>query len=45
MYVGGMEPSDTIRLRALEDENGKQKKLLAEQMLGNAMLRTTNSKK
>ena len=29
---GGMEPSDAKRLRALEDENGKLKKLLAEQM-------------
>jgi len=28
-----MEPSDAKRLRALEDENGKPKKLLAEQML------------
>ena len=27
---GGMEPSDAKRLRALEDENGKLKKLLAE---------------
>ena len=27
-----MEPSDAKRLRALEDENGKLKKLLAEQM-------------
>jgi putative transposase len=30
---GVMEPSDAKRLRALEDENGKLKKLLAEQML------------
>ncbi|WP_257884147.1 IS3 family transposase [Sulfitobacter sp. CW3] len=30
---GGMEPSDAKQLRALEDENGKLKKLLAEQML------------
>jgi putative transposase len=36
---GGMEPSDAKRLRALEDENGKLKNLLAEQMLDNAMLR------
>ena len=41
---GGMEPSDAKRLRALEDENGKLKKLLAEQMLDNAMLRDINSK-
>ena len=42
---GGMEPSDAKRLKALEDENGKLKKLLAEQMLDNAMLRDINSKK
>ena len=42
---GGMEPSDAKRLRALEDENGKLKKLLAAQMLDNAMLRVINSKK
>ena len=42
---GGMEHSDAKRLRALEDENGKLKKLLAEQMLDNAMLRDINSKK
>jgi len=41
---GGMESSDAKRLRALEDENGKLKKLLAEQMLDNAMLRDINSK-
>ena len=40
-----MEPSDAKRLRALEDENSKLKKLLAEQMLDNAMLRDINSKK
>ncbi len=42
---GGMEPSDAARLRALENENGRLKKLLAEQMLDNAMLRDVNSKK
>ena len=42
---GGMELSDAKRLRALTDENGKLKKLLAEQMLDNAMLRDINSKK
>lgn len=42
---GGMEPSDAKRQRALEDENSKLKKLLAEQMLDNAMLRDINSKK
>jgi putative transposase len=30
---GGMEVSEAKRLRALEDENGKLKKLLAESML------------
>jgi len=42
---GGMEPSDAARLRTLERENGRLKKLLAEQMLDNAMLRDVNSKK
>ena len=40
-----MEPSDAKKLRALEAENSKLKKLLAEQMLDNAMLRDVNSKK
>jgi putative transposase len=39
-----MEPSDAKRLQDLEDENGKLKRLLAEQMLDNAMLRYINSK-
>lgn len=30
---GGMEPSEAKRLKALEDENGKLKRLLAEAML------------
>ena len=42
---GGLEVSDARKLRALEDENSKLKKLLAEQMLDNAMLRDVNSKK
>ena len=42
---GGMEPLDAKRLRTLEDENGKLKKLLAEQMLDNAMLRDHQCKK
>ena len=42
---GGMEPSDAGRLRALEAENSKLKKLLAETMLDVAMLRDVNSKK
>lgn len=42
---GGMEVSDARRLRALEDENAKLKKLLAEQMLDNAILKDVASKK
>ena len=42
---GGMDVSDTRKLKSLEDENMKLKKLLAEQMLDNAMLRDINSKK
>jgi putative transposase len=41
---GGMEPSSSKRLLAPEDENGTLKKLLAEQMSDNAMLRDINSK-
>jgi putative transposase len=36
---GGLEPSDARRLRTLEDENRRLKKLLAEQMLDNAALK------
>ena len=36
---GGMDVSDAKRLRALEDENGKLKKLLAESMLNASALR------
>jgi putative transposase len=42
---GGMEVSEAKRLRALEDENAKLKKLLAEQMLDTAALRELLSKK
>ena len=42
---GGMEPSDAKRLKALEDENAKLKKLMAEKMLDNAMLKDVASKK
>ena len=42
---GGMEVSDARKLKALEDENAKLKKLLAEQMLDNAMLKDINSRK
>jgi len=36
---GGMQVSDAKRLRSLEDENRKLKKLLAEAMLDNAALK------
>ncbi len=42
---GGMDISDAKRLKALEDENARLKKLLADQMLDNAMLRDIASKK
>jgi len=36
---GGMDVSDAKKLKSLEDENRKLKKLLAEQMLDNSTLR------
>ncbi|ABV92672.1 transposase IS3/IS911 family protein [Dinoroseobacter shibae DFL 12 = DSM 16493] len=42
---GGLEVSDARRLRALEDENAKLKKLLAEAMLDNAILKDVTSRK
>ena len=42
---GGMNVSDAKRLKSLEDENAKLKKLLAEAMLDNAMLKDIASKK
>jgi putative transposase len=42
---GGMEVSDARRLKVLEGENAKLKKLLAEAMLDNAMLKDIASKK
>lgn len=42
---GGLEVSDARRLKALEDENAKLKRLLAEQMLDNAMLRDVTAKR
>jgi putative transposase len=42
---GGMDVSDAKKLRALEAENAKLKKLLAETMLDNSMLREINAKK
>ncbi len=42
---GGMEVSDARKLRALEAENSRLKKLLAETMLDIAILKDVNSKK
>jgi putative transposase len=42
---GGMDVSDARRLRALEDENAKLKKLLAESVLDAAALRELLEKK
>ena len=36
---GGMEMSDVAKLRAMEDENAKLKRLLADTMLDNAVLK------
>jgi putative transposase len=42
---GGLEVSEARRLKALEDENARLKRLLAEAMLDNAMLRDVAAKK
>ena len=42
---GGLEVSDARRLRVLETENAKLKKLLAEAMLDNVMLKDLTAKK
>jgi len=42
---GGMDVSDARRLRALEEENGKLKRLLADAMLDNTALKDLLSKK
>jgi putative transposase len=42
---GGLEVSDARRLNALEEENGKLKKLLTEAMLDNAILKDVTAKK
>ena len=42
---GGLDVSEAKRLRQLEDENAKLKKLLAEQMLDAAALRELLAKK
>ena len=42
---GGLDVSDARKLKALEIENRQLKKLLAEQMLDNAILKDINAKK
>ena len=42
---GGLDVSDAKRLKALADENAKLKKLLAEAMLDNAVLKDISAKK
>jgi putative transposase len=42
---GGMDVSDAKRLKALEDENARLKKLLADQMLDAAAMRELLAKK
>ncbi len=42
---GGLDVSEAKRLRSLEDENRRLKKLLAETMLDNAMLKDIASEK
>jgi putative transposase len=42
---GGLEVSEAKRLRSLEDENAKLKKLLAEAMLDIAVLKDITAKK
>ena len=42
---GGLEVSETRRLRTLEAENARLKRLLAEAMLDNAVLKDVASKK
>jgi putative transposase len=42
---GGMDVSDARRLKALEDENARLKKLVADLSLDNAMLKDVASKK
>jgi putative transposase len=41
---GGLEVSEAKRLRALEEENTKLKRLLADTMLDNAMLKEITAK-
>ena len=44
-HFGQMEAADVKRLKALELENSRLKKLLAETMLDNATLKDINSRK
>jgi len=43
--LGGLDVSEARRLRSLEEENSRLKKLLAEAMLDNAVLKDLASKK
>ena len=45
LKFGGLEVSEARRLRSLEEENARLKKLLAEGMLDNAVLKDLASKK
>ena len=42
---GGLDVSEARRLKVLTDESARLKKLLAEAMLDNAMLKDLNAKK
>ena len=42
---GGLQVSDVKRLKTLESENAQLKKLLAESLLDNAVLKDINAKK
>ena len=42
---GGMEVAEARRLRALEDENGRLKRLVADLSIQNQILKEVNSKK
>lgn len=42
---GGMDVSEAKRLRELEQENGRLKRMVADLMLDNQILRDVNSKK
>ena len=42
---GGLEVSDARRLRSMEEENARLKRLLADAMLDNAMLKEISAKK